>query len=453
MSLAMSIEGIAPLFLLANEYTYSQKERLEKAGFEALSISVKPSNTKSVCKKDEETYANIFFQNIKKRLKKMPVFRQWVKVRQLKLVEGQQETLKRQYQKLLTEIEFFFTQYSFSCVILCGDRHLNAEAVVIQLAKKQGVPIVIPPVSVFSSPEDLARLRLMKSKDLYDVTCRQELLEKFPNQFYRLQNGRYISFYPYWMIEPLSDLNLLPEHPFIMGASGADIVMFSGEHEANRSYGFGLSIEKGRLTGDSEFDDLFGAKKDTAELKSMLHKKDFINPSKKTIVVALPQLFEHGILDWESHWKVIADICQTIDQYNVNVLLSLHPKMQRNHYDVLEEQYDLLILDESLSKILPVADLFIASQGSSTWAWACLCGIPTILCDWYGLEYSDFANSEGVFIPKTVAEFQLKVEELLMDENYLKKAIVSQQDTAKKIGLFDGKAKLRIADLLVNPHC
>ena len=105
-------------------------------------------------------------------------------------------------------------------------------------------------------------------------------------------------------------------------------------------------------------------------------KKYNLCPDKKIIICALPQLAEHNILDWENHWKEIEFLVSTISSRKQNLILSLHPKMEREKYLFLEEKYNCKIAEERLFEFLPIADLFIATF-SSTIIWSVFCEISS----------------------------------------------------------------------------
>lgn len=105
---------------------------------------------------------------------------------------------------------------------------------------------------------------------------------------------------------------------------------------------------------------------------------------------------------------------ENLDRLNENILISLHPKMEKLKYKFLEEKYNSIIVEERLVNILPIADIFI-STFSSTVLWSVLCGIKTIVIDFYNLEYKmyDFLTSIAKVNEK---EKLYKVLELKLEE-------------------------------------
>ena len=100
--------------------------------------------------------------------------------------------------------------------------------------------------------------------------------------------------------------------------------------------------------------------------------------------------------------------------------------------------------------MLVIGNIFVASQGSSTWIWAALCGIPTILCDWYGLDQNLIDSECGVEEVKSEHDFVIYVNRLLQDSQYYNQQKSKQINKGKEVALFDGKAMQRISELLTN---
>ena len=125
--------------------------------------------------------------------------------------------------------------------------------------------------------------------------------------------------------------------------------------------------------------------------------------------MALPQLGEHNIFPWKKHWEEINFLMKNLKKLNQNILISLHPKMDRKDYEFIEEKYKIKILDERLADVLPIADLFVATF-SSTVIWSILCGIKSVVVDFYGLNYTmfDFLTSIKKVDKKDNFETELK---------------------------------------------
>ena len=112
--------------------------------------------------------------------------------------------------------------------------------------------------------------------------------------------------------------------------------------------------------------------------------------------------------------------------------------MIKEKYKFLEKKYNCLIFDENLAEVLPIADLFLATF-SSTVAWSIICGIKTVIIDFYELNFKmyDFLTSvkkidnKDAFVPE------------LMD--FLKEEVDFSKDwkLLSRDEMFDGKTTKR----------
>ena len=164
------------------------------------------------------------------------------------------------------------------------------------------------------------------------------------------------------------------------------------------------------------------------------------------IVASLPQTFEHKVLSWDDHWKMIEHICKNLAQQDSNVLLSLHPKMDIKNYQYLEKDFSITIARHSLSEILVAADVFVAGQGSSTLLWAMLCNIPTVVCDWFGLNYKqDYWQAKMDIV--TDAKVFGEALSNNMEVTYRQSKVKELEQFDKKI-LYDGQAMNRLVEAM-----
>ena len=167
--------------------------------------------------------------------------------------------------------------------------------------------------------------------------------------------------------------------------------------------------------------------------------------SKPNWILALPQLAEHDLLDWPSHWKYQNDILKAVTQRNENILISLHPRMKKEQYDFLEKDYNCRILEERLFDVLPIADYFLAGY-SSTIRWAVLCGIQSIVVDFTMMKHKMFDDLQSVKYALNNQELMNLMLTLHYDNDDLK------QDFKRLSGpeIFDGKTITRYIQLLHN---
>ena len=336
LHIAKSLNGeyIKSVFLISNNYTAAQQSNIKSRGFELAYVGgydsyIEYLENKEV-KRPKLDFGNFFLKwrgVLYEQARRLPFAAHYfLEKERLHRIELQRK-LKKEYQFKKQEACKLFDKINPNKLVVAGDRHLRYEVAVLYEANCRKVPILIPPISVFRHPNEIARARFLQSKE-FDVTNLPEIKKRWPKQCEDDKYGNQASFYHYWMLEPLDDLGLLPENPWVMGDSYADTIMVSGQHEASRLLSNGLAKSKLVITGDSEFDELYNCLQDKHCTLDSLSKKYAFSKKDNIIVVALPQLYEHGLLNYEEHWKVINRICETLSNTNSTVLVSLHPKMQ-----------------------------------------------------------------------------------------------------------------------------
>jgi len=110
------------------------------------------------------------------------------------------------------------------------------------------------------------------------------------------------------------------------------------------------------------------------------------------LILALPQLFEHNIQNFDLAMQEIDYLVKTLSEIeNLNILISLHPKMRPENYAFVKHYKGVNISRKRLYDILPSADLYI-SAFESTITWSLMCGVISIYIDFYklGLDLSKY---------------------------------------------------------------
>lgn len=447
LQIAASIKINLPIvFVVINEYVAKNTYLIEKAGFdfvciEAFDVSKEKRITHDVVNRTKTT---LFFNNIVTRakniLKQIGVIQTLTRSRRARFTNNLQVNLVKDYQQKVQNTQRLFNDYSPTVLVASSDRILGYLCCLLNEAKSRNVKIILPPIAIISGSKEVVENRL-KKQDANLLANDTGLDEEFPEQFFSASNGKLVSFYSVWMLKPLSDLGVLPQSPWRYGESFADVLLLDGELQKERCLNEGVDAEKMLIVGDTEFDELYDI---WLEQKS---DEKFIDPKKA--VIALPQLFEHGLLGFEEQTELVNDICNGAASNNIECLISLHPKMSLARYKYLENIPGMKISQEPLRVILPQADIFIATNGSSTWLWAALCGIPTVLCDWSGLDY-DFINHEnlGLEIIRCKHDYFQYLAELSRDNEFYNQQKEMQLTAANLLAKFDGKASLRISEVI-----
>lgn len=195
-------------------------------------------------------------------------------------------------------------------------------------------------------------------------------------------------FYPAPIIEFLNKYNLLSQTPWTYGGSHfTKYFCVSNLYHYNSSIKYGIPKEKIKILGDINYDKLY------------LSYKKFNNKNKKTIIIAVPQFYEHNYYNLDKSKEEIEYLIEQVCNFqDYTILLSLHPSMKYENYSYLENKFHCTISKDPLYTIITKADLYICVQ-SNTILWATLCHIKTIVADYYDWDYS---TSKGLSSCKVI---------------------------------------------------
>lgn len=340
-------------------------------------------------------------------------------------------------------VERIFEKINPTIVFSFGDRHIDIEAPVLMAAKTNGIRIIIP-YSTYSGSPGMIRIRqIQKTLNLW-----------WPFSLYRLYSvlrlrNQILQGY-FWqhpsVLFALKKLNSLSDNPWCIGNGLSDIVCVDNEYTYARYRREGVPSWKLRVVGDVAYDSLFEQYSNRKQMLKCVRKECHLEIGKPVIVLALPQFAEQGLMDWERHWKEINYICNQVTRINFNVIISLHPRVNSNNYSFLEGKYPVHISLRPLKEILPIANVFIAIN-SSTVFWAVLCGIPTIVLDYFGLDSTMFANLSTV---KFVRDRNKLFDEIVNATNEAKIDFTEDWEMLSREKVFDGKVVQRYYKIITD---
>jgi len=444
--IARSINVSHPIvFLISNQHAADNVDIIKKFGFEVLYINEKfkkKSVSGSINERIDIAHETTLVHKYKQHFKKYPLINFFFRERERKFVEQYKYETFVEYSNFKLDVEKLFEDQKIKLIVASGDRVLGYDCCVLSLAKALSIKVIIPPVAAISGSKELAKTRFQNRQDTH-VTNDKRIISRYPKQFFRLNNSCSVSFFPVLMLEVLDSLNVLPSNPWVYGESFADKVLVEGEFQRNRSINGKVPPEKIEIVGDTELDELY------LNLSKASKGELSISKDRRLIVIALPQLYEHGLLNLDEQLELVNSLCVGAFESGAKVIVSLHPKMPLARYEHLQDISDVIISKEPLREILVGADIFVATNGSSTWLWATMCGIPTVLCDWSGLNY-DFIDTRdlGVTVVRSEGRYQEEICKLVKDELYFSKKMNKQKEGAKRLAIFDGKASKRISNLI-----
>jgi len=313
-------------------------------------------------------------------------------------------------------IKAFLRKENPDFVYVYGDRHGGHEPALIKISQELNIPVIIPPIAFPSEKDHLLIVRRNKrlKNRSFIVTNNVIFKNKFPLQWIHDEvTCEDFSYYPSWEVESRKRCGVLPDNPWTLGGGDSNIICTDGDKSKGRLISNGVKPGKIKITGHPEHDLLYNVFYNIRENKSKIYNKYLLNLDLPILLIALPQTWEHNILPEKEHWVLQEALCEAAALSNWNILLSLHPKMKLNHYKYLEEKFGFRIVNERLGLILPLADIYLVGQGSSTVLWAVLSEVPTIIADWYGLNYTHYDWIDGKVVIKKQADLKPTILEFV----------------------------------------
>lgn len=400
-----------------------EKDFKEVRDFKNLEIIYFKRSTIDYSKKDVKKEKNIFYNLIKHTT-----------IGEISYVLIQYIKMK----KYLKIAENYISKYNPDTLFVNGDRgSISLEQAFLKVANNNKIKSIVPYSSVISNG---ISLRMSNINSYLNRTLFDKLIFSIFPYTTKIVGNKQIVFYDAPSTLVLNIFELLSKNPWMIGNGLVDYVCIDNRLSFNKYKNEILYPEKFKVIGDIEYDTLH---KNSNFLDSRFQEKYKINKEEKIVIVALPQLAEHLILNWNEHWEEIDYIMNELTKLNINVLLSLHPKMNKNNYQYLESKYNCKILDEQLKEVIHHANLFIATN-SSTVLWSTMLGIKTVILDYFNLDSSYFKDIKSIYFVKD------KITLLQSVENMLNKKVdfTSDFELLSKDSIFDGNTIKKYINLI-----
>lgn len=336
-------------------------------------------------------------------------------------------------------------KHNIKALLLNGDRHLGLEPVFLKISKDLNIPSIIIHLGDYADEELIFYNNFAIKKIKPNLFTSKYIIKSQETLSYKVVRHSY--YYPHYVGNALNKFGVLTKNPYVMGSGSCDILCINNHYYKSRYIHQGVNENKIRVVGDGSYDHIHKQYSQRSVIRQRLVKKYRLDNNKKIVIVALPQLGEHEELPWDKHWQEINFLVKSLESLDHNTLISLHPKMNEKNYKYLEKKFNCRILDERLSDSLPSADLFIATY-SSTVTWSILCGIKTVIVDFYGFKYTmyDFL--------KSIRKVEEKEKFISTLENTLTENIDFSKDweMLSKDRVFDGKTMQRYINLINENH-
>jgi len=262
------------------------------------------------------------------------------------------------------------------CLVISDDRVEGIQLGIIKYARKKHIPVFM--ISVAEQSDYKHNFRAVESAIQWgreiDKTEIQTITARYGDSQILSVDNVSILFYASGHMKALKFFGMLPEHPWVAGASFPSVVFAYSAYEGELIKEENPEI-KVSVTGMIEDEYIFSCKADSSSVKASILQKYDLKKNDEVIVLSMPQLPEHNLVGWDIHkqnMKILVDA--VVSQYGY-CLISLHPKSRREDYIYLEEDR-VRILDERLRDIIKGTDIYLGLDTSSTLHYAKLLQIP-----------------------------------------------------------------------------
>jgi hypothetical protein len=282
-------------------------------------------------------------------------------------------------------------------VLTADDRDIRMDQGILLEAKRHHIFCMT--VTFGKSDPDADSVRRAQASYVVDQrpwrSIKQWIARKYPtgvrvnvagNRLLFLRVGEYAALRMHSSLFPI---------PWSYGGGFSNRVAISDDVAKNMLLQLGVPSEKVFLAGQISQDILWGLHKRRGEIRANLNQRYKFSPGKPLVILAMPVLGEHGMISEADQETEAEFLFHVLSELNAsNVLVSLHPRQNRQKYELLAKAYGVHLAAEPLRDVLAAADLFVAY--SSTIAWAQLLSIPTVALEYHNLGYSLFAGQPGV---------------------------------------------------------
>ena len=330
--------------------------------------------------------------------------------------------------KIYKKCKKIFNSIQPDFVFISSDRYTTFDLFFAKYCNKNKVKVAVLGIDYFYVETFESYLKSNPSRKI--STTSQKLTSLiFPKQVFFVNDVKCL-YYPPHLIWNLFFINALPSQPYLTGSRFVDQIHVDSEFTKKKYIEYGVNEKLIRVVGLLEHDLIYSS----CQRKEAIKLNFKLDPIRKTVVLAVPQGFEHHLIGKEAHFEIINKLILKILEHPVNLILSLHPKMDFNNYSFLEEKYQLQISRYSLREFIVISDLFIATY-SSTVLWSSILNIPCIVFDLYDLNYTCYEELRNVKRTKGFVEFEDALK-LIMSDLHTNK---DSKPSDSQFGLLDNK--------------
>ena len=209
----------------------------------------------------------------------------------------------------------------------------------------------------------------------------------------------------------------------------------------------GLPKEQIVVTGKPLHDVLFKVAAQSEARRAVLYERLGLPQGRRMILCAVPQLAEHGVFTWDEERSAIEVLMAGLTSVkDTNVVLSLHPTVQRERYTYLENKFGVRIGDESSTYLIPLCDLLV-SCGSSIITMAICCQRPVINLDFW-VPDGIYTGVDGVITVDDETQLEPTLQRVMGDPDEYARLKAALAKEWPRRGVVDGRAIERLVSLV-----
>lgn len=274
--------------------------------------------------------------------------------------------MKRQEKK----VREIFEKYVPKALILYSDRRGGYESLVIKIAEEYKIPRLIAPIVTCGNPYSL----INNPTNGYRINCNSRtplacklIMKYYPNSYIR-NNNMYI-FYDYPGVTFAKYyMNTLSDNPWIPGGGGSTFIGFVDSKDygyCKTALGTNWAKEKAKVLRSIEMTSVYRSFQMRNQMKEFYREKYDLD-GERIVILALSgytearNTFSYNI-SMSNYIKIIK---AAIDVFG-SILLSLHPRMNREDYPMFESVQGCRVLEERLYKVISICDVYIGFEISS----------------------------------------------------------------------------------------
>lgn len=343
-----------------------------------ISYFILSGNNVGACDFNEDVSLNIPMQEQKIQKKPLGLIIPKIVSESTFFYKARELRISRKLSHYKNIMKSFLSLNDIDTVLSLSDRtHDYIESATLHAAKSLGIKVVIPFVAHFDVDASLEYRKDKYGKFISEIQPFNRLSIYKTLSYFRLKKQLYrgVFFQAPFILNAHRKQKTLSAYPWWSGNGNSDIVCVDNKYTYQKYIKHRVPIDKLVIVGHQEYNDLFIASQNKKQILKELNHRHGFDPRKKLVILSLPQHAEQGYYEWDTHEKKIRQLLKQIINVDCNFLISLHPRQDPLDYSFIIDEYNLNFADEPLSKIIATADIFIASN-STTSTWACLCGVP-----------------------------------------------------------------------------